>query len=210
MEIIIFVKVVPNIEIGSRWVNFLRGCFNMKMLSCQHRNSHNKDKTVSWPSYLTMGIAITGKKILYWYGALVMNLLLESCSYCDIAERFLLGIYSIFQEFPLNIIHSCCHKYQKGKSLDARTYVETFMAKFCSIYIQAFEGYINILCEDKFPRLLSYSTKVCGIVVQAFSNLRTSKVINNISFAKIYVYLFSALPSVKYHRIREFIICWSP
>ena len=46
-------------------VSVLKGCLNIKMLCCLYRNSHVKDKTVSWPSYLLHGSPHTWKDSLY-------------------------------------------------------------------------------------------------------------------------------------------------
>ena len=42
-----------------------RGCINIKMPSYQYRNSHNKDKTVPWQSYLYYENYHSGKDCLY-------------------------------------------------------------------------------------------------------------------------------------------------
>ena len=41
-------------------------CLNIKMQSYQYRNSHYKDKTVSWLSYIYNGNIHTWKHSLYW------------------------------------------------------------------------------------------------------------------------------------------------
>ena len=41
------------------------GHLNMKMMSCQYRNSHYKENTISWQSYLCNGNPYTRKDSLY-------------------------------------------------------------------------------------------------------------------------------------------------
>ena len=58
------------IQSFNMWSSHLtsRGHYDIKMPSCQQRNSHYKDKMVLWPSYLHKGNPYLESQSLYWKG----------------------------------------------------------------------------------------------------------------------------------------------
>ena len=114
------------------------------MQSYQYRNSHCKNKTILWPSYVHNGISCTHKAAaLYWIRALVTESLLTQC-----IKRHLYSLsYTILS--GITGVSSSCHHTGKNKRMQCRYNMMTPSNGNISALLALCEGNSPVLAPHK-------------------------------------------------------------
>ena len=94
---------------------------NIKIPSCQYKDFHYKDKTVSWPAYLYMGLLCRKRRSLYWYMArapvfvVIWGLLLYS------VDKLILKLYRLVTHIGLNKTTKTAHAFVACETVNIYT-----------------------------------------------------------------------------------------